>query len=402
MKKILIVSHAMELGGAERALIGLLDAVDYSRVSVDLFLERHSGELLGAIPKQVRLLPENKAYASMAVPAAEVLKNRKFGVALGRFYAKIKAKSFNKKSGYKNGFDVVINYSGKYTAPFMPMISDEEYDLVVSFLTPHYYALKKAHGKVKAAWIHTDYSAVEIDRDAELKMWSGFDRIISISDAVTKSFVKTFPELRDKITVIENMHPPGYIKEKSEEFDPESEMPHDGSIALLSIGRFCTAKNFDNVPFICKNLVEKHGLNVKWYIIGYGTDEKLIKDNIAAAGMQGRVIILGKKVNPYPYMKRCDFYIQPSRFEGNAVTVNEALILSKLVAITDYPTSSSQIKNGVNGVITGSGNEECAQGIADFIKDSRLQSEIMRNIQNSDFSNSGEAEKFYGLLENLK
>ncbi|MGN1479657.1 MAG: glycosyltransferase, partial [Acutalibacteraceae bacterium] len=208
MKKILIVSHAMELGGAERALIGLLDALDYSRVSVDLFLERHSGELLGAIPKQVRLLPENKAYASMAIPAAQVLKNREFGVALGRFYAKKKAKSFNKKAGYKNGFDVVINYSGKYTAPFMPMISDEEYDLVVSFLTPHYYALKKAHGKVKAAWIHTDYSAVEIDRDAELKMWSGFDKIISISDAVTKSFVKTFPELRNKITVIENMHPP--------------------------------------------------------------------------------------------------------------------------------------------------------------------------------------------------
>ena len=84
------------------------------------------------------------------------------------------------------------------------------------------------------------------------------------------------------------------------------------------------------------------------------------------------------------------------------MTVNEALILSKLVVITDYPTSSSQIKNGINGIITGSDNEECAKGTADFIKDSRIQSEIMRNIQNSDFSNSDEAEKFYGLLEKLK
>lgn len=38
MKKILVVSHAMELGGAERSLIGLLETIDYSKYCVDLFL----------------------------------------------------------------------------------------------------------------------------------------------------------------------------------------------------------------------------------------------------------------------------------------------------------------------------------------------------------------------------
>ena len=58
MKRILLFSHALELGGAERALIGLLDSIDYSRCSVDLFLMRHQGEMMPLIPAQVRLLPE--------------------------------------------------------------------------------------------------------------------------------------------------------------------------------------------------------------------------------------------------------------------------------------------------------------------------------------------------------
>lgn len=46
MKRILIVSHAMELGGAERSLIGLLNVLDPKRYEIDLFLLRHEGELL--------------------------------------------------------------------------------------------------------------------------------------------------------------------------------------------------------------------------------------------------------------------------------------------------------------------------------------------------------------------
>ena len=81
------------------------------------------------------------------------------------------------------------------------------------------------------------------------------------------------------------------------------------------------------------------GLDVTWYLIGYGGDEMLIRQKIAEAGMQDRVIILGKKDNPYPYMRACDLYVQPSRYEGKAVTVREAQLLGKPVVITDYATS---------------------------------------------------------------
>ena len=43
---VLIFSQAMELGGVERSLLGLLDSIDYDRYDVDLFLMRHNGELM--------------------------------------------------------------------------------------------------------------------------------------------------------------------------------------------------------------------------------------------------------------------------------------------------------------------------------------------------------------------
>ena len=129
------------------------------------------------------------------------------------------------------------------------------------------------------------------------------------------------------------------------------------------------------------------GTEFKWYIIGYGADEELIRKKIAEAGMEDRVILLGKKANPYPYFKACDFYVQPSRYEGNSVTVNEALILGKKVAITNYATAKSQIDDGVNGVIVPLENEKCAEGLKAFIKDTELQKKIEENIKNSDFSN---------------
>ena len=369
MKNVLIISHCMEIGGAERALLGLLGAFDYNEYNVELFLLRHTGELMQYIPERVKLLPENKKYSSLAVPLADVIKKGAFGVAFGRLVGK------------------------KYTVRHMPMISEKEYDLVISFLTPHYFAAEKTKAKKKIAWIHTDYSFIEIDVESELKMWSAYDKIIAISESVAAAFLKKFPALADRIEVIENIHPADFVKTQANEFNVTDEMPDDGFVKFLSVGRFCDAKNFDNVPEICSMLE-----NVKWYIIGYGADENLIKSKIAEFGMQDRVILLGKKTNPYPYFKACDFYIQPSRYEGNAVTVNEALILGKPVAITNYATAKSQINDGVDGVIVPLDNKDCAEGLMRFVNDKELQKKIAENISNIDFSKSDEIKKLYELI----
>ena len=157
-RTMLIVSHALELGGAERSLIGFLEALDESKWEIDLFLLRQEGELMDAIPDKVHLLPQKAAYTVLAHPMKATLKEGHVLLTMARLYGKTAAVIYDHKHNYRDS-DVNLEYSYKYTSPFMPRIQPQkEYDLAVSFLTPHYIVTKKVNAKKKIAWIHTDYS----------------------------------------------------------------------------------------------------------------------------------------------------------------------------------------------------------------------------------------------------
>ena len=138
---------------------------------------------------------------------------------------------------------------------------------------------------------------------------------------------------------------------------------------------------------------------MKWYIIGFGTDENLIKEKIKEFNMQDNIILLGKKENPYPYIKGCDIYVQPSRYEGKSVAVREAQILNKPVVITNFETSKSQLIDVFDGIIVPMDNEGCAEGIYNLIKDKELQQRLIENTKITDYTNKQELEKIYALLE---
>ena len=393
---ILIFSQAMELGGVERSLLGLLDSIDYDRYDADLFLMRHSGELMTQLNPKVNLLPEIPQYASLAVPMTSLLKKGQIDVLCGRIKGKLAARRFDKQHPGEKPSIAALTYSHKYTLKTMPQITNKTYDLAISFLTPHYFLRERAKARKYAAWIHTDYTALSFDRRAELEMWSGYDTICGVSEQVSRGFQTSFPELAGKVRTIENILSKGLIDAQAREI--QTEMKSDGAVSLLSVGRFCDAKNFDNVPDICRRLVGD-GLDVKWYLIGYGGDEPLIRQKIAEAGMQDRVIILGKKDNPYPYMRDCDLYVQPSRYEGKAVTVREAQLLGKPVVITDYATSASQLEDGVDGVIVPMDNAGCAAGIAALLRNPARMRQLSENCAKRDYTNSAEIEKTYALME---
>ena len=393
---ILIFSQAMELGGAERSLLGLLDSIDYDRYDVDLFLMRHSGELMPYLNPKANLLPEIPQYAALAVPMASLIRNGQFGILCGRLQGKLVAQRFDKRHPSNKSSVAALTYSHKYTLRAMPQISGKTYDLAISFLTPHYFARERVKAKKYAAWIHTDYTALSLDRVTELAMWSKYDTICGVSEQTDKGFQAAFPELAGKVQIIENILPKELICHQAGE--SQAEMLSGESIEILSVGRFCDAKNFDNVPDICRRLVAD-GLDVKWYLIGYGGDEPLIRQKIAEAGMQDRVIILGKKDNPYPYMRACDLYVQPSRYEGKAVTVREAQLLGKTVVVTNYATSGSQLEDGVDGVIVPMDNAGCAAGIAALLRDPERMRQLSENCKRRDYTNSAEVEKIYALME---
>ena len=403
-KRVFIAIHYLEIGGAEVSLIGLLQALDYNKYDVDLFIYSHRGELMEFIPKEVNLLPESPEYAQVERPMKDALKDGYWRIVLRRLWAKRRFSRYkNKKNPVDNG--AIFGYIFDKVTPVLPSLEYlGEYDLAISFLTPHNIVADKIRAKKKAAWIHTDYSKIDVDVDLELPVWSRFDYVVSISDQVTDNFLAVFPSLLNKIVRIDNILSPKYVKNRADQIPPEivdKEMPRkEGGINLLSVGRFCTAKNYDNVPDICRKLVET-GIDVRWYLIGFGGDEPLIRIKIAEAGMQGRVIILGKKTNPYPYIKACDIYVQPSRYEGNSVTVREAQILCRPVVVTDYTTAHNQVQNGIDGIIVPMDNEGCSQGIAGLVMDVAKREGLVEYLRTHDYGNLIECSKIDLLCNDI-
>ena len=396
MNHLLFAIHYLELGGAERSLIGLLRALDYSKVQVDLFVYSHRGELMTEIPQEVNLLPEIPEYAQIERPLIDVLKDGYLRLFLARIMAKWQFAQYRKKNHPKDG-NAIFSYVAKNVTPLLPPVNpDKEYDLAVSFLAPHDIVLEKVHARKKACWVHTDYTTVDVNTDIERPVWCQYDHIAAVSEGVAEAFIKRFPSLCEKVDVISNIVDTQYVQEQSRAFDVKAEMPQeDGTTRLLSVGRFSEAKNFDNVPDICRRIINA-GVPVRWYLIGYGGDESLIRQRISETSMEKHVIILGKKDNPYPYMQACDLYVQPSRYEGCPVTIQEAQALGKPVVATAFPTVKSAIQDGVNGVIVPLDNEGCAQGIVQFIQNGGPSS--FQNTSLLDIENKTAIERLYSLF----
>jgi glycosyltransferase involved in cell wall biosynthesis len=197
--------------------------------------------------------------------------------------------------------------------------------------------------------------------------------------------------------IIENITSPAYIARMATE--DITELPFDEqSFNLLSVGRLSYVKGFDMAVQALKLLHSKGLTNIKWYVVGYGGYEKELREIIHENGLNDSFILLGKKTNPYPYMKACDLYVQPSRYEGKAVTVTEAMILGKPILITDYPTAKSQVTDGLDGYICDLSITGLAEGIERLYSKVQIRDTLVRNVQKKNYSNSHELKKLYQII----
>jgi len=412
--RIFIAIHYLELGGAETSLIGLLHAFNFEKVDVDIFVYSHQGELMKAIPSKVNLLPENKTWSMYEKPLKQVFFQGQIRMFLARIKAKLLMKRYIKECKPSSG-TAIHGFLGREVVKIVPTINPNvEYDLAILYMNPHDFWLQRVKAKKRICWIHTDYSQIDVNAKLELPVWGAYDHIVSISQDVTNSFLQVFPSLQPKILEMENILPKALIEQKVKEgISSLSDFKiEDGIITLMSVGRICKAKNYDNIPYIAKalkelfksssaNRVSQETSGLKgfhWYIIGPG-DHTHIDALSEQLGVDDVVTFLGSSPNPYPYIKACDIYVHPSRYEGKSIVVREAQVLCKPVIITNYPTAKSQIKDGVDGVICELDNKKIAEAIYQLAVDKGKQLSLIDYLKTHDYTGLSEVEKIYKLLD---
>lgn len=113
-----------------------------------------------------------------------------------------------------------------------------------------------------------------------------------------------------------------------------------------------------------------------------------------------RVILLGTKINPYPYIKNCDIYVQPSFTEGYCTTTVEAKVLCKPIVTTDAPGMREQFVSGENGLIVDAMTPEAlAEGIRQLLDHPEMCEKFTNALKNESFDNAKEMQKLYDFIE---
>ncbi|MGJ9459044.1 glycosyltransferase [Oceanobacillus sp. CF4.6] len=392
MKNILITSFDLEVGGVERSLISMLRNFDYKSYRIDLMLYSHTGDFMSLLPPGPNLIEESNKYKTFRMSISEVIKTGQLSIGMTRLLAKYQA-SINKsaETGYKQ-----MQFMWKYALPFLPNVKNE-YDVAISYLWPHYVVAEKVKAKTKIAWIHTDFSAVDTDIKMDVKMWEKFHHIVAVSEDCKRAFIKKYPSLENKVMVMENITSPDLVRSLANE-KVANPMDSDPRFNIVTVARLSHAKGIDQAVKALKLLQDRGYDNIAWYVVGYGGDEAMLRELVAENDLSESFILLGKKTNPYPYMKAADIYVQPSRYEGKAVTVGEAQILGKPVLITDYPTSGSQVRDGIDGVICELSVEGIADGIENLYMDLKLRKLLSKNCLSIDYANFKELDRLYSVI----
>lgn len=399
-KRVVFTMLNMGIGGVERALIGLLNTIDYQKYDVDIFMNNRQGEFLSLIPSSVTLLPEIEQYAMFTYSSVSLIKKGYWKIAIVRKYPRLLSWFLARRLPKGISNNSLKHYQMKYLMPLLPDINPEvEYDLAVGFIQPFHVAAHKIRAKRKIAWLHGDFTNQGLDVKGELALWGHLDNFVSISEKVTEGFLARFPSMADKVVRIDHLISKDFIVAQSLLDDVSMKMT--GEVRLCTVARLSPEKNIIAAVKMC-SIIVAHNPNTYWYIVGGegGNADYVanLKTEIVRLGMQHHFILLGAQTNPYPYIAHCHIYIQPSLHEAKSIAVIEAQMLGKPTIITNYNTSQSQLRDGVDGVIVPMQPQEAAQAIIDVIENRELRQTLHENCKSTNYSNASEIEKFYALI----
>ena len=256
-----------------------------------------------------------------------------------------------------------------------------KYDVEIAFLEgpiTRIFSYKNKNAK-KIAWIHNDISQVfgkglksKLKRILDKKIYSKYDKLIFVSKDNKEKFKEIYPNINVDKQVIYNYIDKEKVLRKAEdgqdiEFD-------ENVINFVTVTRLVEQKAIDRLIKVHKKLID-NGYYHKIYVIGDGPEREKLEDLVKGNNVNETFLLLGKKENPYPYMKNATYFCLLSKFEGYGMVIEEAKILNKPIIITDTAAREA-LTDYKNSKILDNKEEGIYKGLEEAIENKPQKSEI--------------------------
>ena len=377
MKRILFVIMHLEMGGAEKSLVNLLNEISADDFEVDLLLIKRQGVLLKQVPDWVNIIETPYELSCLFGGSINHFKGATLAARriLGTLCAKITQKR-NQRICWR---------WQKFYSKAIPCL-EKKYDVSVAYLPDEsmYYVAEKISAARKVCWIHTDL----IESDAYIEQFHHyfryFDQIVTVSQGCVSSICSSCNEVIGKVQYLPNIVSSRYIRLKAKEEDVAK--PSNRSFLIVSVGRLEHVKGFD-MAIKAAAILRKRHVDFCWRIIGDGSEREQLQKLITQSGLEESVFLMGLKENPYPYISCSDLVVQSSRFEGKSIALDEAKILGIPILATNYATVKDQVAPE-EGWIVEMNPEAIADGIAYVIENTAERKNIKRYLQEHEYGNA--------------
>lgn len=394
-KKILFVIPSLELGGAEKSLVNLLNEIDETKYDIDLFLFYKKGFFIDAVPPHVNILcNDTKKFKSFSQP---------LGKFIGSFFKKIDVLGlyhrlcFTIKNRIISNPAIAEQNSWINVKHFYPKLQNE-YDVAIGYLekSTHYFVVDNIKAKKKIGWIHTDLQALKLNLHHEEKYFNKLDKVVFVSEGLQQRLAKVSPFLKDKSTSIENIVSSKIINDLSMktpiiQFDNQK-------FNIIFIGRLVEEKGL-YLAIDALGILSKKGYDFRFYLVGKGILENNLRSYAERNNIIDKIIFLGAQSNPYSLIKQSSLFLMTSLYEGKSIALEEAKILKVPIVITNFSSANDQITDKETGLIAEMNPLSIANCIEVLMKDPIKVAKFKSNLEQMVLGNESEIEKFYKLVD---
>ena len=354
MKKIVFGITSLGIGGAERVLVDVANKLK-DEYDITIFSLYGEGAFEKELDSKIKLISlYDKPYESMSNLKRKVI-------------------------------PIYVFICGKLI--FNKYIKDR-FDTEVAFLEGPITRIFRYKDKCKkVVWVHNDIRKVfgnnlksKIKGLVDKKIYEKYDNIVFVSEDNKLAFNEMYlnsknTNLESKENVIYNYIDKERILKKAETNDTkEAEETAeicikeivDEKTSIVTVARLVEQKAIDRLARVHKRLIDD-GLEHNIYVVGDGPEKHKIEELIDSLNIQNSFKLLGKKENPYPYIKKADYFALLTYFEGYPMAVEEAKILDKKIIITD--TAAKEVVKGYGKKAIFDNNEQSIyEGLTEILK----------------------------------